>query len=395
MDGSQDITERQRTEKLLRGRNKVLEQIATGISLDKVLNTLVETAEDVNPEMICSVLLLDKEENCLRQGAAPNLPDVYNDAVDGLEIGPGVGSCGTAAYLGERVIVADVMNHPYWAGYGELAKKAGIGACWSEPIVSPGGEVLGTFAMYYREPREPDTRDLVDIETAAHMAGIAISHQRAEEELRLLNKTLETRVEERTCRLHASQEELRRQAEQTRLIVDTAQEAFVGMDASGLIVDWNTEAETTFGWSRSEAIGRLLAETIIPPQHRQAHRNGLAGFLATGEGPVLNKRIEITGLHRDGREFPVEMTITPLRLGESHVFHAFLHDITDRKRAEKELKDTTAELARSNRDLEEFASVLSHDLSAPIRAVAAFCELLQPRLTPADSSAISQQAVSA
>lgn len=241
MDVAQNIAERERTEKLLRGRNKVLEQIATGVSLDKVLATLVETAENVNPEMIGSVLLLDKEKNRLRLGAAPNLPDFYNDAVDGLEIGEGVGSCGTAAYLGERVIVTDVMNHPYWADYGEIANKADIGACWSEPIVSATGEVLGTFAMYYREPREPDPRDLVDMETAAHLAGIAISHNRAQEELRMLNRTLETRVDERT----------------------------------------------------------------------------------------------------------------------------------------RQLKDTADELARSNRDLEEFAAVLSHDLSAPIRAVAIYCELLQ------------------
>lgn len=371
------LTELQHTEKLLRGHNKVLEQIATGVSLDTVLSTLVETAQDVNPETIGSVLLFDREENRLHLGAAPNLPEFYNDAVDGLEAGPCAGSCGTAAHFRKRVIVGDVMNHPYWASYREIARRAGIGACWSQPILSSSGEVLGTFAMYYRGPREPDPRDLEYIETAAHLAGIAISHKRAEEELKTLNRTLETRVENRTRQLQVSQEELRHRAEQTRLIVDTAQEAFVGMDADGTIVDWNPQAETTFGWSRDEAIGRPLAETILPPQHRQAHCDGLARFLATGVGPVLNKRIEITALHRDGHEFPIEMTITPVRRGESNLFHAFLHDITERKRAEKVLADITAELARSNRDLDEFASILSHDLGAPIRAVATFCELLQ------------------
>jgi PAS domain S-box-containing protein len=377
MDVAQDISEQQRTEALLRGRNKVLEQIATGVSLVRVLATLVETAQEVNPEMIGSVLLLDREQNRLRSGAAPRLPDFYNAAVDGLPIGPCAGSCGTAAYLRERVIVSDVMQHPYWAAFREVARQVGIGACWSQPIFSSDGEVLGTFAMYYRQPRQPDPRDLEDIETAAHLAGIAISHQRAAEELRLLNRSLETRVEERTCQLQASQEELRRRAQQTRLIVDTAHEAFVGMDAGGQIIDWNPAAEKTFGWSRDEALGRSLADTIIPLQHRQAHCAGLARFLATGEGPVLNQRIEITGLHRDGHEFPLEMTINPLRVGESHVFHAFLHDITIRKQAERELQNMAAELARSNRDLDQFASILSHDLSAPIRVVATYCELLQ------------------
>lgn len=377
MDVALDIAEPQRTEKLLRGHNKVLEQIATGVSLDRVLTTLVETAQDVNPEMIGSVLLFDRDENRLRHGSAPNLPDFYNKAVDGLVVGPCAGSCGTAAHTGQRVIVSDLMNHPYWAPFREIARRAGIGACWSEPILSSAGEVLGTFAMYYREPREPDPQDLEFIETAAHLAGIAISHRRAEDELRLLNRTLETRVEQRTRELRASQEELRLQAEQTRLIVDTAQEAFVGMDTGGIIVDWNPAAEAIFGWSRDEAIGRPLAETIVPPQHRQAHRDGLERFLETGAGPLLNKRIEITALRRDGDEFPVEITITTLRIGDTHVFHAFLHDITERKRAEKKLTDMAAELARSNKDLDEFASILSHDLAAPIRSVASHCELLQ------------------
>jgi len=377
MDVAQDITDQERTERLLRGRNKVLEQIATGVALDAVLTTLVETAQDVNPDMIGSVLLFDPEEQRLRHGTAPNLPDFYNKAVDGLEIGPCIGSCGAAAYHRERVIVSDVMNHPNWAPFAEVVVRAGIGACWSEPIIAPNGEVLGTFAMYYREPREPDPRDLEDIETTAHLAGIAISHKRAEEELKLLNRSLESRVDKRTRQLHASQEELRRQVEQTRLIIDSAREAFVGMDADGVIIDWNPEAESTFGWPRDQAIGRSLAETLIPPQYRQAHCDGLARFLATGEGPVLNNRIEITALHRDGDEFPVELSITPVRSGDSYVFHAFLHDISDRKQAEEELQALAAELARSNRDLDEFASVLSHDLNAPIRAVATYCRLLQ------------------
>jgi formate hydrogenlyase transcriptional activator len=136
------------------------------------------------------------------------------------------------------------------------------------------------------------------------------------------------------------EERLRASEERTRLVIDTAYDAFVAIDTDGLITDWNRQAETTFGWSREEAIGRPLAETIIPPQYGEAYKRGLKHFLSTGEGPVLNKRIEITALHRDGHEFHVELTISPLRLGETYVFNAFVHDITERKRAEEALRDS-------------------------------------------------------
>jgi PAS domain S-box-containing protein len=166
---------------------------------------------------------------------------------------------------------------------------------------------------------------------------------KAQEERKTLNQLLEQRevqqraAEEQTYQLLASEKALRAREEQTRLILDTAQDAFVAMSDGGLITEWNPRAETTFGWSRAEALGRPLAETIIPLQHREAHLQGLRRFLATGEGPILNRRIEITALHRDGREFPVELIISPLRKGDGYLFCAFVHDITARKRAEEAL----------------------------------------------------------
>jgi PAS domain S-box-containing protein len=125
--------------------------------------------------------------------------------------------------------------------------------------------------------------------------------------------------------------------ERVQLILETAQEAFISIDANGLVMDWNKEAEAVFGWSREEILGRSLAETVIPPQYREAHQRGLQHFLATGEGPVLNQRLEFSALRRDGKEFPIEVTITPVPEGDSYIFNAFLHDITERKQAEEEL----------------------------------------------------------
>ncbi|MCX5724206.1 MAG: PAS domain S-box protein, partial [Nitrospirae bacterium] len=125
----------------------------------------------------------------------------------------------------------------------------------------------------------------------------------------------------------------------TRHILETALDAFIGMDAGGFITDWNAQAERLFGWSRQEAIGRLLAVTIIPAQHREAHEHGLRRFLATGEGPVLNTLMEITACHRDGHEFPVELTISATRAsGGDYTFSAFLRDISMRKREETALR---------------------------------------------------------
>jgi PAS domain S-box-containing protein len=137
------------------------------------------------------------------------------------------------------------------------------------------------------------------------------------------------------ARKHAEQELQRHRDEQTRLILDTAYDAFVAIDSEGKITTWNTQAESTFGWSRAEAIGKKLSETIIPPQYREGHERGLKHFHATGQGPVLNKRLELTALHRNGREFPIELTIWPIKVGDTCSFNAFIRDISERKAAEQ------------------------------------------------------------
>jgi two-component sensor histidine kinase len=181
-----DVTERRRAEMLLAGEKRLLEMIATGNSGAVILDALCRLFEELAAGSLSSVLLLDPNANSLRHGAAPSLPNDYIDAIDGIVIGPSVGSCGTAAYRREPVIVSDIATDPLWANYRDLALAHGLGACWSRPILSSDGRVLGTFATYYREPRSPAPQEDNLIEQITHLASIAVEREQAESVLREL-----------------------------------------------------------------------------------------------------------------------------------------------------------------------------------------------------------------
>src|SRR5438093_769666 len=184
---------RRRAEALLGGEKRLLEMIAKGDSLPAILDALCQLVEEQLPDVISSVLLLDGDR--LRHGGAPSLPKSYNGAIDGLVIGPSEGSCGTAAYRGEPVIVSDIATDPLWAKYRDLALSHSLRACWSTPILSSENKVLGTFAMYYREPRSPTSQDFGLIELATHLVRIAVERDRAEEALRTSEQLARSHVE--------------------------------------------------------------------------------------------------------------------------------------------------------------------------------------------------------
>jgi PAS domain S-box-containing protein len=180
----QDITERKRLERRDRLRLDILEKIAHSAPLPEVLRALVLAVEAEAPGTLCSIHLMDEAGKHLLHGAAPSLPDFYNEAIDGLEIGPEVGSCGAAAYQERRVIVEDIRNHPYWAPFRELAARAEVAACWSEPILGGEGRVLGTFAIYQRAPGAPRAMEQELVSQSTRMARIAIERHLTEQALR-------------------------------------------------------------------------------------------------------------------------------------------------------------------------------------------------------------------
>jgi hypothetical protein len=180
-----EVTGDQRNEIIRTAHNKVLELAIGDSPLEQTLGQLIGIVESTSSTgVLGSILLLDQDGKHLRHGAAPSLPAPYVAAIDGAEIGPCAGSCGTAAYRGEPVFVTDIATDPLWAVYKEVALPHGLQSCWSTPIMTRGGKVLGTFAMYHREPREPTVRDLTLVDLVTQTAALVIDRERAQEALR-------------------------------------------------------------------------------------------------------------------------------------------------------------------------------------------------------------------
>ena len=173
---------------VLEGQSLVLELIARGESLHQVLDTLLRVIQLQSSGMLASILLLDPDGIHVRHGAAPDLPEEYVRAVDGLTIGPQAGSCGTAAFTRKAVVVGDIATDPLWNDCRAVALKNDLRACWSTPIFDSERRVLGTFAMYFRAPGLPNKSHLKLIDISTRIAAVAITKHRAEEEIRRLGR---------------------------------------------------------------------------------------------------------------------------------------------------------------------------------------------------------------
>ena len=162
---------------------------------------------------------------------------------------------------------------------------------------------------------------------------------------------------------------LRSSEERTRLIIENAMDPVITLDAAGAVIGWNSQAERVFGWPRHDIMGCSLAETIMPPRYRKAHARGMQRFLATGEARVANQTIEITALHRTGHEFPVELSIWPVKIGDTFTFSAFARDITERKRAQTDLQQAKEAAEAASRAKSEFLANMSHEIRTPMNGI--------------------------
>ncbi|WP_136680406.1 ABC transporter substrate binding protein [Neptunomonas sp. XY-337] len=186
-----DITGRYYENALLKQSNRILDMIIRGVALPAILLEVTRSFEKVCPDSRCSILLIDREQRRFLHGAAPSMPDFYNEAINGLEFGVGVGSCGTAAATGKQVIVDDVNSHPYWAPYVELAHKANIGAVWSHPVIGSSGAVMAIFTIYHETPRSPNSDDLSRMEQAGRLVSLALERKQVEGDLQKLSRAVE------------------------------------------------------------------------------------------------------------------------------------------------------------------------------------------------------------
>ncbi|MHB9142343.1 MAG: PAS domain S-box protein, partial [Paludibacter sp.] len=196
-----DITEQKHDERLKREQSEILKSIIKRTSLPAILELIIKSCEEIKPGSLCSILLLDEDGKHLHTGAAPSLPEFYNQAIDGLEIGETVGSCGAAAFLKEQMIVEDVLTHPNWIPFRKLTEQANIRSCWSMPILDSKEKVLGTFAIYYNKPHRPGNEDIELLKSVVHLASIAITNDQVDKKIYEINRELEIRVKERTQQL--------------------------------------------------------------------------------------------------------------------------------------------------------------------------------------------------
>ncbi|MGI0491128.1 PAS domain S-box protein [Alkalinema pantanalense CENA528] len=326
-----DISDRKRTEFLLASQHKVLERIAKAEPLPNILDALLRTTEFHLPGTLCSILLC--QEGHLHCIAAPSLPSAYCNTVDGAPIGEGVGSCGTAAFRREVVIVSDITTDPLWRDYQALALTYDLRACWSAPIVSSEGTVLGVFGIYYREQRVPQSQDLERLQQSANIAGIEIERSQAIEALHQLNQELEHRVVERTAALQASEERW--------------QLAFNGSKAG--IWDWDLENNLKFysrGWKQNrgyqdDEIGDAVEE-CVGRIHPEDYERAMAVVAAHLAGETEWFELEYRSRHKDGSYIWVldrgqamrDATGQAVRMIGSEI------DITDRKQAELALQES-------------------------------------------------------
>ncbi|WP_235282826.1 GAF domain-containing protein [Methanosarcina sp. 1.H.T.1A.1] len=288
----------------MKGQNLVLGQLASGAPLEEVLLLLIQNMEKIRPGSICSVMLLDREKKHLFYCVAPGLPEFYRQRTDGIEIGFGAASFGTAAFLRKRVTVDNVMEHPYWTEYKELAAEARLKACWSEPLVSSSGEVLGVISMYYSEVHRPEKEDLDFMKTNAQLAAIAVEHKLAEETLKESEHKFRTVFNNINDQLYIREPEGKN------------------------YMDVNQAVVKRLGYEKEEIL-KMEAEEIIPAEYWDSVRENLKKIRSEGS------RVYNSGaVCKDGTVVPLEVSARIIDYDGKKTILSVARDITERKKAE-------------------------------------------------------------
>ena len=350
---------------LLARHTEVLELIAGGAGLEQLLSAITLALEDLIAGSRCSVLLISHDGRTLHHGAAPSLPARWSAFVDGITVADGEGSCGSAAFLGRRVVAVDIATDPRWPAYRDAAMDLGLRSCWSSPILGQGGRVAGTFAVYHGEPHQPTGREQLLVDRFTNLASVAVAHAG------LFGALAE------------SEEKFRRAFE------DSA----VGMgllDEEGTVLRANGSLARLVGWSAADVVGSPLV-ALIDPAHAGRWADAFAQLRSDVRGRVMPARdsrslqLRLIGSgHGEDGAATVVLTVSALHGGGQLPVRFSLNvlDVTQRLavRAERAAR-REAEVARAtaeahNRAKSELLTEVGHELRSPLQAITGFTELL-------------------
>jgi diguanylate cyclase (GGDEF)-like protein/PAS domain S-box-containing protein len=333
-----------------RFRSHILERLSVGAPLAEVLREIVTGLERINPGKLCSVLLADRDGQRLMDSVAPSLPAAYNAALRGLKIADETGSCATAAFRRERVVVEDIDRHPYWTAFRDLAAGAGLKSCWSQPILSSDQRLLGTFATYHREVHAPTAADLDMIEESAQLVSLAIERSQA------------------AMRLSESERHYRR-------LIESANEGICIVCESRLRFV-NPKMLQLLGYPRPELEGMSYLELTHPDDLELARHNHLRRLAGRGDDLAYEARLltkdrgarwfQVTGVLFDWQGQPATLT--------------FLTDVHERRLADERIRqlayhDTLTQLPNRRLLLDRLQQALAHNRRSGRHAALLFLDL--------------------
>jgi formate hydrogenlyase transcriptional activator len=367
-----DIQDRKQTETLHEAEKRTLEMIASGACLTDILERLCETIDAQASNVKSAVMLMDADGMHLRQAAGHRVPKGWVEAITPLKIGPCIGSCGSAAFLKQRVIVSDIARDPLWADYRELALSYGLRAAWSQPLLSKNQHVLGTFGMYYPEARTPSETDLRLIEGAGHIAVIAIEGERSQEALR-------SAFEE----IRNSENKLRQEERELRQLIDLLPQHVLVLDKDGTLLQANKTMLDYKGLTLEEMKGRGTRERInrdVHPDDLERVQNERSAGLSRGMPFETEKRL--LGKDAQFRWFLFRYNPVLNEAGDIVRWFATATDVEERKQAEDRVRNEAIAL-REQIDRESmFEDIVgsSDALRKVLRQVA--------RVAPSDSTVL-------
>lgn len=335
-------------------------------SIEDVIREITDHIIDKMGFEDCVIYLFEPEGNLLRQFTAFGPKNSNGSIVDPIILRLGEGIVGATAKSHQPQLISDTSKDTRY-----IMDDKRRASEMSVPIIHQE-ELIAVIDSEHSQKNFFTNDHLNAMKVIASLAGIKlkkiIERQKREES--------ETQRLELLTKKEAVQRSLRESEGRMRAIIDSALDAVITINKQGVITKWNQQAEKTFGFSASEAIGKTLTKTIIPLKYREGHSKGMANYAKTGEGPVLNKRIEITAINKSGHEFPIELSITPIKINGDFFFSAFLRDITVEKESKLEMERALQKAKELNELKSQFVTMTSHEFRTPLTTVQNNIELI-------------------